>query len=140
MRFSSKIDLWLWALITLTAAVCVAAVVMTGLQGPLVGAVTMLAICLLALALPLWVVLRTDYELAEKDLLIRSGPFRWRVPLDRIASVAPSRNWVSAPALSLQRLRIAYGKASAILISPRDPTKFLEELKRRCPAVEIAAQ
>ncbi len=139
MRFSSKIDLWLWVLMTLTVAVCAAAIVMMGLNGSVSAAFAGMAVCAVVLALPVWVVLRTYYELVESDLLIRSGPFRWCVPLDQIRTVAASRNLASAPALSINRLLIAYGQDDAILISPRDKLPFIEELRRQCPGIEVAA-
>ena len=138
MRFSSKIDLWLWGALALTLGACAFAVWTVGVRGPAMAMVAMLAVCVLALGLPVWIVLGTCYELAERDLLIRSGPFRWRVPLGQIRAVAPSRSVLSAPALSLDRLRIAYGRAGSILISPRDKLQFLSELQRRCPGIEVA--
>lgn len=139
MRFSSKIDLWLWATLVLVLGACAFAVWAIGMHGPAVALVAMLAVCALTLALPLWVVMGTHYELAEHDLLIRSGPFRWRVPLAQIRSVATSRSVLSAPALSLDRLCIVYGRAGSILISPRDKLQFLSELQRRCPGITVAS-
>ena len=69
--------------------------------------------------------------LTEHDLLVRSGPFRWRVPLGQIHSVTPTRNPLSSPALSLDRLRIEYGDGKWILISPRERERFLEALEAR---------
>ena len=139
MRFSSKIDPWLWATLVLTLSACVFAVWTVGERGSAMAIAAMLAVCVLALGLPVWIVLGTRYELAEHDLLICSGPFRWRVPLEQVRAVAPSRSVLSAPALSLDRLRIAYGRAGSILISPRDKLQFLSELQRRCPGIDVAS-
>ena len=139
MRFSSRIDLWLWAALAIALGACVFAVRAVGMRGPAIAWVAMLVVCALALVLPLWVVMGTHYALTERDLLIRSGPFRWRVPLDQIRSVTASRSVLSAPALSLDRLRIAYGRAGSILISPRDKLQFLSELQRRCPGIDVAS-
>ena len=138
MRFSSRIDLWLWAVLAFTLVACAFAVWTVGALGPVVATVVVLVMGVLTLALLLWIVLGTHYELAERDLLISSGPFRWRVPLEQVRAVAPSRSVLSAPALSLDRMRITYGRAGSILISPRNKLQFLEELQRRCPGIEVA--
>jgi len=58
-------------------------------------------------------------------LEIRSGPFKWTIPLDAIKKVDPSRSLLSSPALSLDRLRIQYGGGKSILVSPNDRDGFL---------------
>ncbi len=138
MRFSSRIDLWLWAVLAFTLGAGAFALWSTGLRGSAAAVTTTLVACALAPVLLLWLASATHYELAERDLLVRSGPFRWRVPLAQIRSVVPSRSVVSSPALSLDRLRIDYGRAGSILISPRDKLRFLSELQRRCPGIDIA--
>ena len=138
MRFSSRIDLWLWAVLAFTLGAGAFALWSAGVRGSAAAVTTMLVACALAPALLLWLASATHYELAERDLLVCSGPLRWRVPLAQIRSVVPSRSLVSAPALSLDRLRIDYEQASSILISPRDRLRFLLELQRRCPGIGIA--
>ncbi len=139
MRFSSRIDFWLWAVLVFTLGAGAFALWSAGLRGSAAAVTTTLVACALAPALLLWLTWATHYELVEHDLLVRSGPFRWRVPLAQIRSVVPSRSVVSAPALSLDRLRIDYGRASSILISPRDKLRFLSELQRRCPGIDVAS-
>jgi len=92
-----------------------------------------LTLCLGVPAFMLWSFYGTSYTLLADQLLIRSGPFRFRVPLSEITSVAPSRNPRSSPACSLDRLEICYrGDRSRILVSPEDKAGFLEGLVRRC--------
>ena len=90
----------------------------------------------IGVGLPLWLLLGTRYILEPDQLLVRSGPFRWRVPIADIVRITPTTNPLSSPALSLDRLRIEYGRGSAIMISPRDKDRFLrdlEELRRVGP-------
>ena len=61
-------------------------------------------------------------------LRVVSGPFRWRVPIADIQSVTPTRSLWSAPALSLDRLRINYGNGRCILVSPADKQGFMEAI------------
>ena len=141
--FPSRVDSWLVAigpLAALTAATAVA-----GLAGPFVlnsgGTPPMLAllavIVALTLLLPLWLVLDTNYTLTADDLLIRSGPFRWRIVLGDVREVSPSRSWISSPALSLDRLSIRYGADRSILVSPREKLRFIDALRQRCPSVLV---
>jgi Bacterial PH domain len=84
----------------------------------------------LGVGLPLWVLTSTSYTLTSEHLVVRSGPFRWRIPIAGIVEVTPTRNPLSAPALSLNRLRIMSAGAS-VMISPADPGRFLADLEAR---------
>lgn len=80
------------------------------------------------------------YEIAEGALAARCGLMRWRVPLDSIEEVRPSRNPASAPAWSLDRLRVEYVKGGAPLtlyVSPEDKAAFLRDLADATPGLEI---
>jgi hypothetical protein len=84
----------------------------------------------------LWVLYSTDYTLTRHELIIRSGPFRWTIPLNSIEEVFPTHNPLSSPACSLDRLHIRYrGSRGGIMISPRDKTAFLQDLTAREPGL-----
>ena len=68
------------------------------------------------------------YEIRDTDLLVRSGPFRWKINLEDIRSIQPSHSLISSPALSLDRLEIRYGSGQVILISPKDHAAFIDQL------------
>jgi hypothetical protein len=89
-------------------------------------------------ALVLYVVLGTRYTLTDTELLIQSGPFGWRVPVQQIKRVVPSRNPLSSPAPSLDRLKISYNKYDWVLISPRDKAAFLDALKQLNPTIHLS--
>lgn len=69
------------------------------------------------------------YWIADSALHVRASLFRWRIPVDSIISVTPSRSFLSAPALSLDRLAILHRKGT-VMISPRDEQAFLRELEQ----------
>lgn len=137
--YPSKRDGWLVAVIWLSLVVMVASAigVMTTPDPPSVRlgvSVLMLALA----AFTLWIYGSTHYTLAGAELIIRCGPFRWRVELDSIDEVSPSRNPLSGPAFSLDRLHIKYrGSRMGILISPREKTAFLLDLVSRCPDLKL---
>lgn len=88
----------------------------------------LLAVGLLATALPVWLLLSTRYIVSAELLLVKSGPFRWRIPRAEIHSVETSRSVLSSPALSLDRLRIDYGAGKFVLVSPAQRNAFIEAL------------
>lgn len=131
MTFHSKIDTWLRVVLLGSAFGCfiVAAYLLTERAAGLEFFAAL--IVLLGSVLPIWLMFSTRYTLTPSDLVIRSGPFRWRVPFHEIRSVTPTRSPLSSPALSLDRLRIDYGRRRRIMISPGDKESFLRELQAR---------
>ena len=86
------------------------------------------SVVLLILALIGSVLFRTYYQVDGNNLRIVSGPFHWNVPIDQISSVERTRNPLSSPALSLDRLRIRYAGKKSIMISPADRQRFMKAL------------
>ncbi len=127
-RFKSKIDRWLLylliAVMVFEVVVMSAAAMLAG--GPLEATFLILA-ALLIVGLLGSMLIGTHYTVDGDTLRIACGPFRWKVPIDAIDSVEPSRNPLSSPALSLDRLRIQYGKRR-ILVSPADKAGFLRAI------------
>lgn len=87
-----------------------------------------------------WLYLGTWYELREDHLYARSGPFREKIPYDRIRRVERVRNSFSSMALSRDRIGIwQQGKGfftGTTFISPVNPDAFFGELKTRCRNLE----
>lgn len=80
-----------------------------------------------------WMLLSTYYELTGELLVAHSGPFCWRIPLKNISSVRESQSVRSGPALSMDRLEVAWDGGRVLLISPEDKAGFLAALHRRAP-------
>ncbi len=74
-----------------------------------------------------------EYSFEGDMLVVRSGLLRIRIPLLSITRVEPSRSLLSAPAWSLDRLLIRYGRKQRVLISPREKAAFVAELEMRAP-------
>jgi hypothetical protein len=131
ITFRSRIDWWLAAVMVLSAAASLMAVVTVAVvESPLLG-LAISPLLLLSVGLPLWLLLATYYRIDAAELHVRCGPFAWCIPLQEIRAIAPTRNPLSSPALSLDRLRIDFGRGRAIMISPLDKAAFLAELRRR---------
>ena len=129
----SKIDAWFVVVMVIAAVFTLLVTLRTASPGPF----TALALGGAA-ALSAWIALSTRYTLDESFLTVRCGPFCWRIPLQDIHRITPSRNPISSPALSLDRLRIEYGEARSLLISPRHSERFIRELNALRPQASTA--
>jgi hypothetical protein len=96
------------------------------------------AFSILVVAFVLSVLYGTNYRLTFQTLIIRSGPFKWMIPLDSIDEVYPTRNPLSSPACSLDRLHVRHRRSRmGVMISPEDKTSFLYDLVSRAPGLEM---
>ncbi|HZS75810.1 MAG TPA: PH domain-containing protein [Ktedonobacteraceae bacterium] len=80
------------------------------------------------------------YEITPTTLLVRSGVFRMKVPLNSIQEVFPERYARSAPAWSLDRLRINYRNrwgTTWVHISPKDKGKFMQDLADHVEGLQV---
>ena len=128
-RFKSKTDGWLLALIIFAMVTQMIGLSAAALQttDPLVST-ALLLVMIAVTGLIVWLIVGTHYTVDRNTLRIRSGPFRWTVPVDQITTVEPTRALWSSPALSLDRLRIRWGKRHWILISPADKAGFVRAI------------
>jgi hypothetical protein len=133
--FRSKVDGWLAAVMLGSAGVSVIVVVAVGVAESPLLALAVAPFVLIGAGLPVWLLRSTRYVFDDSNLHIRSGPFAWSVPLRDIRAVTPTRSPLSSPALSLDRLRIEYGRIGSIMVSPEDKQGFLAELRKRVPTV-----
>lgn len=129
--YTSKIDTWLAFVLISAMAVCVVAVVLPLRLGHTAAAIIALPALVLGVGLPVWLMMSTSYTLSDATLFIKSGPFKWTVPVDDISSVTPTSDPLSSPALSLDRLRIEYGQNKSVMISPKLKHEFLQDLETR---------
>ncbi len=123
-EFSSKIDTWLLIIFIVTILVCVWAAFVSIRKGGVTGYLSALIVFLIGIVLPFWVLLSTKYIIDHEELVVRSGPFSWTIPIASISSVQDTRNSRSSPALSLDRLRINYHNGKAIMVSPKNKEEF----------------
>ena len=129
-QFPSKIDRWLILVFAAAMLLQFVALVVVLLRENDPWSAMIIAVATLAVVMFVGSMFRFTYYSVEGSLLrIVCGPFRWRVPIDEITSVTPTRNPLSSPALSLDRLRITYGpKDRKIMVSPADKAGFVRAL------------
>src|ERR1700755_474196 len=129
MTYPSKVDSWLGFVLGLVpAGLLFEAIFLRSLVAAVIAASVLVVYAL--------VVFPTNYELAPDALKIRSGLIRTSIPYQEIRRVRASNSWLSAPALSLDRLEITYGGSRTTLVSPRDREAFLRDLSARAPGLK----
>lgn len=140
MVHRSKKDLWLFGLVWGAVLAPLAVGLFQMLAGNAEAGWVLVRIGLITAAAVIFTTYPLNYEIDTGELVARSGVMRWRVPLSSIQEVRPSRNPASAPAWSLDRLRVEYEKDGAtrtLYISPEDKTAFLLDLVDSTPGLEL---
>ena len=131
MEFKSKVDLWLAAVLWGSVAICFFPVFLE--DGVIVGLA--IGIPMAIFVLLLWI--NTKYYIRDDQLVIKGVLKDTLIPIESITSVKTTRNPLSAPALSMDRLEINYGKYEFTLISPLEKERFVEELLKVNPLITI---
>ena len=129
LTYASKVDLWL---LLILAAVPLALLATAILQRSALMAVPLIVV----LATYALLVFPVSYRFDASALVVRSGVIRRQIPYAAIVAVRATRNPVSSPALSLDRLAIVHGAAET-LISPRDRIGFVRDLSARVQHLQI---
>jgi hypothetical protein len=134
--YKSKVDLWLAWLVIGSGVLMIGGTVHVlyseGFSHP--AAFTLIASSALYIAVMLGLAWPVTYQVTQTSLIIRSGLTKITIELSGIETIKPSRNPLSSPAWSLDRLRIDYrrkAKPAFILISPEDRSAFLNELGQK---------
>lgn len=139
MTYKSKVDRWLVVLCGTGLVLMPAIMLAQYLEARRVEPVLVAAFALAA-GLQVWTFRSTVYRIDGEELVVRSAFFRWRVPIGSIRAIAPTRDVLSGPALSLDRLRIRYrgrSEEKELLVSPLDKDGFVAALRERNPAIEL---
>jgi hypothetical protein len=128
--FPSKVDWWIGVLLAIAPVVMVASFAITIVAGT--GTLVVSAALLLLVAIYAGLVFPMRYGIGGGELVIRHGVMRQRCTLEEVVEVRPTRNPLSSPALSLDRLMIKKGEGfrNSIMISPADKQGFLDLLER----------
>jgi hypothetical protein len=134
-RYPTKIDLWLGVLLLSFSLFSLYVPIILfsepiHLLVKIFGSIFFLA---MAGCLP-WLLFGTFYILTKAHLIICCLSMKYPITLCDIYEVFPTHNPLSAPACSLDRLRIKFkGSRFGALISPKDKTEFIHDLLLRCP-------
>nr|WP_246384388.1 PH domain-containing protein [Gracilibacillus halotolerans] len=70
----------------------------------------------------------TGYKIEDGLIKIKSGPFKSTVRIKEIEKLSATRNPLSAPALSIDRIEILHGMYNIAIVSPNNKTEFIRIL------------
>jgi len=129
--YKSKVDTWLLVVLVVSVVISLGASVLIIACAPMVAWWALPINILLGIGLPLWLLTSTRYLLQSERLTIHSGPFTWQVPIADVTKMYATRNPLSSPALSLDRLCLEYGRGKSIMISPANKEQFIQDLEQR---------
>lgn len=127
--YRSEADTWLVAILAVAIVASLFAALKVHSAGSLSASAVAAFIAIIGAGLPLWLLLSTRYTLGNGQLVVQSGPFKWRIPVADITGVTPSNSPRSSPALSLDRVRIDYGRGSSLMISPCSKDEFIRDIE-----------
>jgi len=146
MKFKSKVDWWLHLTFVLWVALnawLLAAIIIYSSIAILVIAIIFTPITVL-LIIPIW--LNTYYLLDENELTIKCGlGKRTKIPYASIISTISTRDPISSPALSLDRIEVKYRYESkkfsdTVIISPVNKQEFFDQLAIKNDQIEIVRE
>ncbi len=137
--YPSRVDHWIGALILL--------LVLGGVAGMIAGAAqwstntgaaaTLLASGAFTVLLIVVLVWPVRYTITDTHIIIRFGLIRTRLELSAVTAIKPSRNLLSSPALSIDRLKVEHNRGGIgfILLSPVDKEAFMRDIASRVPTL-----
>jgi hypothetical protein len=132
--FVSKKDLWMgiivWSLITLFTWISYQLIFVSY---DIAGMTFM--VLMIYLLCTIW--FNTHYKIEDDTLRISYGPYRKIIHIRDINSIRYTTNPFVAPALSMHRVEISYGKYGTTSISPQDKKAFIQQLQAVNSQIQI---
>ena len=80
----------------------------------------------------------TKYVIQGNQLKVFSGFIRFKpIDIQAIKKIEKTSNIISAPAASLDRIEVSYGRFDSLIISPRDKAGFAQALLEINPDITV---
>lgn len=130
-KFRSRIDPWILILLVIAIAgqiFALTAVLSSETQGS--EALIVIGITIPGVLLIVSTLLRTHYTVSDGRVRVVCGPFAWNISISEITDISETHSPLSSPALSLDRLKISYGRNKRIMVSPADKRGFLKAIAK----------
>lgn len=131
MVFKSKVDIWM-AIIFIFVPISMIYGVITEPSAVLllVTGVIIVLLCILFFG--------TKYVIEKDELIVYGGIYKKRIPIKQIRSLRPTKNPLSAPAMSIDRIEITFDPhIQVILVSPKERELFVKKLLEINPSITV---
>lgn len=130
-------------LLSLSLLMIILALVLPWYKGNIHTFSELATLILFSLIIPvysLWMWFGTNYVIADKLLIARSGPMLFKVPINQIKVIRLNQNafgklWKLST--SWRTMLIEYNKTESIFISPVGQDEFIADLMKINPDIEI---
>lgn len=134
MVFASRKDIWIgimiWAFILLFTWNLYQSIYV---ELDMVAIIVMVALILVLGSI--W--FNTRYKIVNNTLQISFGPIKQLIDINDIKSVRKTTNPFVGPCLSIHRVEIMYGNYKVTQISPKDIQRFIKELEKNNPEIQV---
>ena len=131
MKFRSKKDILFKSIVLGSNAILALITILLTLNGPF-GLMNLGLLILIVgvIVFWIWTYFGTEYELTEIDFIIRSGPIKRKIKVDRIKEIVKGRTlWIGNwPATAKKGLIIKYDNYNLVNISPETTEKFIAKI------------
>lgn len=124
--YKSKVDWWLVVLIVGVFGYPI-------VDGVLMQEYLLSIVFVLVLVLFYFLSKTVKYKINENNLII----WKTKIEIKAIKKIYKTRNPLSSPALSLDRIAIVYNKYDEVLISPKEREQFIEDLLKVNPDIIV---
>lgn len=82
--------------------------------------------------------INTRYTIEERTLWVQCGIFEKKMfDIGLITEIAKTNSWESAPAASMNRIRLRFAKRQTLILSPRRQQDFIDHLLRVNPHIVV---
>lgn len=82
--------------------------------------------------------INTVYIIDGNCLIVKCGSLiKNKYDISKITTVSDTRTILSAPALSIDRIKIRFQNREELVISPKNKSAFIEDLKKQNPQIDI---
>lgn len=96
-----------------------------------------LVLSLIVISWLIWVWFSLGYSIENNTLIIKAGPFKQKVDIQKIKKISKGKSVVTSAALSIDRMLIHYGSYKYASISPKKELEFIKILLSKNPQIEI---
>ncbi len=128
--YQSKIDYWLGLPLIYPFYLSICSI----FKGEWIGVIVFLGL----ISLIITISISTKYMIEDNFLIVKSMFVVYKkIDIHSVKKIEKTNSILSAPALSLDRIRIQYNKFDEVLISPKEYQEFMSSMTSINPNIEV---